>query len=80
MLVDLDPISLNRRSLSRRERERIPFVDCDRFRHLVVPRADVRTNKVEDPLQRGYQHFGDVIARVDAQLTSWSLSAFRRVL
>jgi hypothetical protein len=56
MLVDLEPVRVNRRTLSRRERKRISFVHSDRFRHLVVPRADVRTHEVEDALQRGYQY------------------------
>lgn len=56
MFVNLEPVRVNRRTFSRRERKRIPFVHSDRFRHLVIPRADVRTHEVEDALQRGYQH------------------------
>lgn len=51
MLVDLEPIRMHGTiTLSRRERKRIPFVDGDRFRHLVIPRADVRTHEIEDAL------------------------------
>ena len=68
MLVDFDPVGVHRCSLARRERKRIPFVDRDRFWHLVVPPADVRTDEVENALQWGYEHLCDVIGRVDAQL------------
>lgn len=56
MLINLDPVRMNRRMLSRRERKQVPFIDGDRFRHLVVPCADVRTHEVEDALQWRYQH------------------------
>ena len=77
MLVDLKPVRVNGCTLSGRENKWIAFVHSDRFRHLVIPRADVRTHEVEDTLQRGYQNPGDVIGRVDAQLPSscFSVSA-----
>ena len=77
MLVDLEPVRVNGCTLSGRERKRVAFVHSDRFRHLVIPRTNVRTHEVEDTLQRGYQNPGDVIGRVDAQLPSscFSVSA-----
>lgn len=75
MLVNLEPVRMNSCALSRRERKWISFVDGDRFRHLVVPRADVCAHEVEDALQRGYQNPRNVVGRVDAQLPSSSASA-----
>lgn len=79
MLVDLEPVGMNRRTLtlSRRERKRIPFVDSDRFRHFVIPSSDVRTYEIEDALQWGYQNPRDVISRVDTQLPGRFIYQFR---
>ena len=66
VLVYLPPTHQRRlfAGLSRRHQNRVRFVGAQGFRHLIVPCSDIRSDQIEDTLQRWYEHSGNVICSI----------------